>query len=99
MGVKLQPIIIRREVEFQSIIGTMVIYFILNGESKTFEIETVGNDAEQLTAFLAEANKDLQEELVYHNFITSDEEFYDIHVSVLCGNCPLCAASISTENI
>ena len=77
----------------------MVIYFILNGESKTFEIETVGNDAEQLTAFLAEVNKDLQEELVYHNFITSDEEFYDIHVSVLCGNCPLCAASISTENI
>ncbi len=79
--------------------NTMVIYFILNGESKTFEIETVGNDAGQLTAFLAEVNKNLQEELVYHNVITSDEEFYDIRVSVLCGNCPLCLVSISAENI
>ncbi len=77
----------------------MVIYFILDGESKTFEINVAGNNAEQITALLAEVNKDLREELVKQNIITSDEKFYDIRVSVLCGDCPHCGAPISAESV
>ena len=68
----------------------IITYILLDGESKTIEIEVSADDIGQITGFLAELRNRIRDELLRHNIIDSKEKFYDISMSIHLNHCPYC---------
>lgn len=77
----------------------IITYLLLDGESKTLEIEVSANDQGQITGFLAEIGNKIRNELLKHNIIESEEQFYDISMSIHLNHCPYCWNRIPAEHI
>ena len=73
----------------------IITHISINGERKTLELEVSGNKEEQITAFLAEISNDIRKQLLEHNIITSEDQFYDMSVSIQLYQCPFCWSKIS----
>ena len=77
----------------------IITYLLLEGESKTLEIEVSADDQGQITGFLAEIGNKIRDELLKLNIIESEEQFYDISMSMQLNHCPYCWNIIPSELI
>ncbi len=77
----------------------IITYVLLDGESKTLEIEVSADDEEKVTAFLAELGNKIRDKLLKYDLINSEEQFYDIRMSIHLNHCPYCWNTISAESI
>jgi hypothetical protein len=77
----------------------MVMQIILNGKSKTLEIEVSGNEEDQITAFLAEIGDRIRRQLLEKKVITSQERFNDMRIFILSNKCPICYEAISEVSV
>ena len=77
----------------------MVIVVRLSGNKQVLEVEVAGDDQEKSTAFLAELEGQLRQDLQTEQMLHADVQFYDIRTSVLLGTCPFCGAYIPMEAI
>jgi len=75
----------------------IITYILIDGESKTIEIEVTADDTGQITGFLAELGNRFRDELLRHNIIDSEQKFYDISMSIHLNHCPYCWNTIPSE--
>ena len=72
----------------------IITHVSLNGKGRILELEVSGDSEEQITAFLAEIGNLIRQELIKYRIITSEDEFFDMNVSVLSHTCPYCGEGI-----
>ncbi len=75
----------------------IIPYVMLDGENKVLELEVSGDEAEQITAFLAEVGDRVRKQLILEKVIKPDEKFYDMRVTVMSKFCPYCYTLISSD--
>ncbi len=75
----------------------IIPYVMLDGENKVLELEVSGDEAEQITAFLAEVGDRVRKRLILEKVIKPDEKFYDMRITVMSKFCPYCYTLISNE--
>ncbi len=75
----------------------IIPYVMLDGENKVLELEVSGDEAEQITAFLAEVGDRVRKRLILEKVIKPDEKFYDMRITVMSKFCPYCYTLISSD--
>jgi hypothetical protein len=75
----------------------IIPYVMLDGENKVLELEVSGDEAEQITAFLAEVSDRMRRKLIHEKIIKPDDKFYDMRITVMSNFCPYCYTLISSE--
>ncbi|MFW9819544.1 MAG: hypothetical protein ACFFE5_08030, partial [Candidatus Thorarchaeota archaeon] len=75
----------------------IIPYVMLDGENKVLELEVSGDEAEQITAFLAEVSDRVRKRLILEKVIKPDEKFYDLRVTVMSKFCPYCYTLIASD--
>lgn len=75
----------------------IITHVELNGKKRILELEVSGDSEEQITAFLAEIGNQIRKELIKSNVIISEDEFYDMNISVISHTCPYCGESIHQD--
>jgi tetratricopeptide (TPR) repeat protein len=75
----------------------IIPYVMLDGENKVLELEVSGDEAEQITAFLAEIGDRVRKRLILEKVIKPDEKFYDMRITVMSKFCPYCYTLISND--
>ena len=70
---------------------------MLDNENKVLELEVSGDDAEQITAFLAEVSDRVRKQLIRDKVIKPEEKFYDMRITVISNFCPYCYTLISSD--
>lgn len=75
----------------------IIPYVMLDSENKVLELEVSGDNAEQITAFLAEVSDRVRKQLIHDNVIKPGEKFYDMRITVMSNFCPYCFTLISSE--
>ncbi|MFX1568959.1 MAG: hypothetical protein ACFFCV_11405 [Promethearchaeota archaeon] len=75
----------------------IIPYVMLDGENRVLELEVSGDEAEQITAFLAEVSDRMRKKLILEKIIKPDEKFYDMRITVMSHFCPYCYTLISNE--
>ena len=73
----------------------VITHIKLNSKDKLLEFEVSGDNEEQITSFLAEIGNELRQQLIKKKIISSEDNFYDINVSVLNCECPFCVEPFS----
>ena len=72
---------------------------MLDGVNKVLELEVYGDEAEQITAFLAEVGDRVRRQLILEKVIKPEEKFYDMRVTIMSNFCPYCYTLISSEMV
>ncbi|GAH08834.1 unnamed protein product, partial [marine sediment metagenome] len=49
----------------------------IDGEKRILELESSGDDEDQITGFLADVSREAREKLLNQNLISSENQFFD----------------------
>ncbi|GAG60565.1 unnamed protein product, partial [marine sediment metagenome] len=72
-----------------------VMRITIDGEKRILELESSGDDEDQITGFLADVSREAREKLLNQNLISSENQFFDLRVSIASHLCPYCFDYIS----
>jgi hypothetical protein len=72
---------------------------MLDTENKVLEFEVAGDDAEQITSFLAEVGDRVRRKLIHDKVIKPEEKFFDMRITVMSNFCPYCYTLISDDSV
>jgi hypothetical protein len=75
----------------------IIPHVILDSNNKVLEFEVAGDDAEQITSFLAEIGDRVRRKLIQDKVIKPKEKFFDIRITIMSNFCPYCYTLISDE--
>ncbi|MFX1388644.1 MAG: hypothetical protein ACFE9Z_01105 [Promethearchaeota archaeon] len=77
----------------------IIPYVMLDTENKVLEFEVAGDDAEQITSFLAEIGDRVRRKLIHDKVIKPEEKFFDMRITVMSNFCPYCYTLISDDSV
>jgi len=75
----------------------IIPHVMLDTENKVLEFEVAGDDAEQITSFLAEVSDRVRRKLIHDKVIKPEEKFFDMRITVMSNFCPYCYTLISDD--
>ena len=75
----------------------IIPHVMLDTENKVLEFEVAGDNAEQITSFLAEVSDRVRRQLIQDKVIKPDEKFFDMRITVMSNFCPYCYTLISDD--
>ncbi|MFW9827008.1 MAG: hypothetical protein ACFFEY_05240 [Candidatus Thorarchaeota archaeon] len=77
----------------------IIPHIMLDSNNKVLEFEVAGDDAEQITSFLAEIGDRVRRKLIQDKVIKPEEKFFDMRITVMSNFCPYCYTLISDESV